>query len=82
MPRMIEILDKQTGRSVGSLSEEQFQFLVDQLEEESATDDDYYLNRATVDILEEQGADPALVAVLRTALGSAEETEIRWQRSA
>lgn len=82
MPRMIEILDKQTGRPVGSLSEEQFQFLVDQLEEESATDDDYYLNRATVDILEEQGADPALVAVLRTALGSAEETEIRWQRSA
>lgn len=81
MPRMIEILDKQTGRPVGSLSEEQFQFLVDQLEEESATDDDYYLNRATVDILEEQGADPALVAVLRTALGSAEETEIRWQRS-
>jgi hypothetical protein len=82
MPRMIEILDKQTGRPVGSLSEEQFQFLVDQLEEESATDDDYYLNRATVDILEEQGADPGLVAVLRTALGSAEETEIRWQRSA
>jgi recombinational DNA repair protein (RecF pathway) len=82
MPRMIEILDKQTGRPVGSLSEEQFQFLVDQLEEESATDDDYYLNRATVDFLEEQGADPALVAVLRTALGSADETEIRWQRSA
>jgi hypothetical protein len=77
---MIEILDKQTGRSLGTLSEEQFQALTDQLEEESATDDDYYLNRTTVDILEEQGADPGLVALLRTALGGAEETEIRWRR--
>lgn len=78
---MIEILDKQTGRSLGTLSEEQFQFLSDQLEEESATDDDYYLNRTTVDTLEEQGADAGLVAVLRAALGGAGEAEIRWRRT-
>jgi len=78
---MIEILDKQTGRSLGTLSDEQFQFLSDQLEEESATDDDYYLNRATVDILEERGADAGLVSVLRAALGGAEEAEIRWRRT-
>jgi len=78
---MIEILDKQTGRSIGTLSEEQFQLLADQLEEESASDDDYYLNRATVDILEEQGTDPHLVAVLRSALGAGDETEIRWRRA-
>jgi processive 1,2-diacylglycerol beta-glucosyltransferase len=78
---MIEISDKQTGRSLGTLSDEQFQFLSDQLEEESAADDDYYLNRTTVDLLEEQGADPALVALLRTALGAGEETEIRWRRT-
>jgi hypothetical protein len=78
---MIEIMDKQTGRSLGTLSEEQFKFLSDQLEEESATDDDYYLNRATVDILEEQGADAGLVGLLRSALGGAEEAEIRWRRA-
>jgi hypothetical protein len=78
---MIEILDKQTGRSLGTLSEEQFQLLTDQLEEESATVDDYYLNRATVDIMEEQGTDPHLIAVLRTALGAGDEAEIRWQRT-
>jgi len=78
---MIEIFDKQTSRSLGTLSDEQFQFLLDNLEEESREDDDYYLNRATVDILEEQGADPHLVAMLRSALGAAEEAEIRWQRS-
>lgn len=78
---MIQIFDKQTGQSVGSLTDEQFQFLVDNLEEESREDDDYYLNRATIDILAEQGAPPELVAVLQAALGSQEETEIRWQRS-
>lgn len=78
---MIQIFDKQTGQSVGSLTDEQFQFLADNLEEESRQDDDYYVNRATVDILEEQGASPELVSVLRSALGSQEETEIRWQRS-
>lgn len=78
---MIQIFDKQTGQSVGTLTDEQFQFLADNLEEESREDDDYYVNRATVDILMEQGASPELVAVLRTALGSQEETEIRWQRS-
>ena len=78
---MIQIFDKQTGQSVGSLTDEQFQFLTDNLEVESREDDDYYVNRATVDILMEQGAPPELVAVLRTALGSQEETEIRWQRS-
>ena len=78
---MIEILDKRTDRSLGTLSEEQFQLLADQLEEESATDDDYYLNRATVDMLEEQGTDSHLLAILRAALGTAEETEIRWRRT-
>lgn len=78
---MIQIFDKQTGQSVGTLTDEQFQFLADNLEEESREDDDYYVNRATVDILAEQGAPAELVAVLRSALGSQEETEIRWQRS-
>lgn len=78
---MIQVFDKKSDRVIGSLTDEQFQYLTDRLEEESTEDDDYYLNRATVDILEEEGADPALVALLRQALGNGEEAEIRWQRS-
>jgi processive 1,2-diacylglycerol beta-glucosyltransferase len=77
---MPQLFDKKTGALLGSLTDEQFQFLADHLEEESSRDDDYYLNRATVDILEEDGADPALVALLRQALGGGEETEVRWAR--
>ena len=68
---MIQLFDKKTGAPLGTLNDEQFQFLADRLEEESSHDDATILNRATVDILEEQGADPALVALLRTALGNA-----------
>lgn len=77
---MAELFDKQSGSSLGTLSDEQFQFLADRLEEESAEDDDYYLNRTTVDFLESEGASPELLAILRRALGDREEAEIRWTR--
>jgi hypothetical protein len=78
---MVQIFDKRSGSNLGTLDDDQFQYLADRLEEESSDDDDYYLNRATVDILEEEGADPVLVALLRRALGNGEEAEIRWERS-
>lgn len=78
---MVQLFDKQTGTSLGSIDDGQFQFLVDRLEEESSQDDDYYLNRTTVDSFEADGADPALIEVLRRALGNREEAEIRWTRS-
>jgi hypothetical protein len=79
---MIQIFDKQTGNALGSISDDQFQFLADHLEEEGSTDDDYYLNGTTVDFLEGAGAAPELLAVLRQALGGREEAEIRWARPA
>ena len=38
---------------------------MDHLEEESAEDTDFYINQATVDMLEQDGADAALVKLLR-----------------
>lgn len=78
---MVQLFDKQTGAEIGTLTDDQFQFLVDRLEEESSEDNDYYLNRTTVDVLESDGADPALVQVLRAALGDRDETDVRWTRS-
>ena len=77
---MVQLTDKKTGASIGSITEEQFQFLVDQLEEESPTDDDYYINQATLDMFEGVDADPALVDLLRRALGSREDMDIKWSR--
>jgi hypothetical protein len=78
---MVKISEKQSGTPLGTLDDLQFQFLADHLEEESRQDDDYYLNRTTVDFLADAGADPALLDILRRALGDRDEAEIRWERS-
>jgi len=75
---MIELRDKQDGKVIGSVTEQQLQFLVDQLEEESRDDRDYYLNRDTLDMFAEQGIDDQLLSLLRKALADREEMEISW----
>ena len=40
---MIQLHEKETGVFVGTITEAQLQFLIDQLEEESADDTDYYI---------------------------------------
>ena len=78
---MVQLNDKDTGAGLGTITDAQFQFLRDHLEEEAPDDTDYYLTTETVDLLEEEGADPALVKVLRAALGGRAEIEIRWTQS-
>lgn len=75
---MIELRDKQTKASLGKITEEQLQFLVDQLEEESADDHDYYINADTLDVFAERGIDAQLLDLLKRALGEREDMEIEW----
>jgi hypothetical protein len=77
---MIKLNDKETGVALGKITEAQLHFLQEQLEEESPEDTDYYINAATLDMLEEQGADRVLLDLLRQALGSREDMEIQWAR--
>jgi len=63
------------------ITEEQWQILVDQLEEEAGDDQDYYVNEATIEMLEEAGADEGLLLLLRNALSGRTEMEIRWSRA-
>ena len=77
----IRISDKATCSSIGSVSREEFQFLVDQLEEESSTDADYFIDSATIDMLEDNGGSASLVAMLRAAVGGSEGIDISWQQT-
>lgn len=77
---MVELRDKETGASLGSISTEDLQFLVDQLEEESDDDTDYYLNRTMVDMLKQNGASAHLSELLERALGDRDDVEIDWSK--
>ena len=77
---MVDLVDKETGRSAGTLTDEQFEVLESHLERESPDDQDYWFDVASLDILEGEDVDPAVVQVLRSALGEREEMELRWHR--
>ena len=77
---MIRLIDNESGKPIGTISEAQLKALMDQLEEEASDDQDYYLDGASLDWFEDEGVDSALTALLRKALGSREGMEIRWTK--
>jgi hypothetical protein len=74
------LTESDSGTTIGDITERQLQYLVDELEEESETDRDYYIDAATIDMLEADGADAALVAMLRRAVGTRDGVEIGWEK--
>jgi len=78
---MVQLFDTETDKPIGTITEEQLQFLIDELEEESESDQDYYVDAATIEMLEADAGDPALVTLLRSALGTREGMEVRWVKS-
>ncbi|MEO8456197.1 MAG: galactosyldiacylglycerol synthase [Chloroflexota bacterium] len=75
---MVRLRDKETDADLGEISEEDFQFLQDQLEEESAEDTDYYISRDELTILKEGGGPAGLMQFLEGAMGSREGVEVSW----
>ena len=78
---MIRLKNKETDEILGSITEDELQFLIDHLEEEFEEDTDYYLNRTTVEMLADKGASRALMDILEHALGDSDDVEIVWVRS-
>ena len=77
---MIELREKGTENPIGEISDEQLQFLIDQLEEEDLEDRDYAITPLLLSSFEAEGGDPALISMLRDALGEREGMEIAWSR--
>ena len=75
---MITIQNKETGEVLGEITREHLQYLIDQLEEEYEGDNDYYINKDTLDVFEKKGIDQELLTFLRRSLGNREEMEIVW----
>ena len=77
---IIRLYDNASGAELGTLTEEQLQFLIDNLEEETSDDQDYYLNPNTLELLATRGGDSSLISILRQAMGDKQGIEIRWAR--
>ena len=65
MPRLYRV---DNGDTIGQITDDQLKFLVDQLEEEHDLDQDYYIDRDTLELLSDNGGDPELLAIFDAAL--------------
>lgn len=77
---MIDLYNTETNELIGSITEADLKVLADHLEEESLEDRDYYIDRATIDLIGDGQATEHLLTVLRNAVGTSDGIEIRWQR--
>ncbi len=76
MPRLFRI---DTEADIGTITDAQLRFLVEQLEEEHDEDEDYYIDRDTLELLSDNGADPELLALLEKAIGDDDSMDIGWE---
>ena len=77
---MVKLYEKRTRQYLGRISDEELQFLIDNLEEESMTDTDYYINRATLELLREKGMSDGLTGLIEGAMGRKDDVEISYER--
>ncbi len=77
MPRLYI---EESNTELGEITQEALSTLLDNLEEESLEDTDYYITQDTLDYLAARGADARLVTILRQAIGDQDGIDIRWSK--
>jgi hypothetical protein len=77
---VVKLYDKKTRQYLGRISDEDLQFLADNLEEESLTDTDYHIHRATLDLLKEKDMSKDLAGLIENAMGENEDIEMAYER--
>jgi hypothetical protein len=75
----IHLYNKNTNALIGAITEADLKVLADALEEESATDTDYFIDQATIDVIGDGRASDHLMNLLRAAVGSSDGVDIRWE---
>lgn len=78
---MVTLKDKNTNAWLGSVTYAQLQFLINELKDEYKNDQEYLVNRDSLEILKFQGAEAALTKVIEKAMGDKDKVEFYWIKS-
>jgi hypothetical protein len=76
MPRLTRL---DTGDQIGTISDDHVKFLVSQLEDDHDTDNEYFVDRETLELMSDNGADPELVGLLEKGLAGDDEMNVAWE---
>ena len=73
------LINIERDQEIGTITESQVQFLIDNLEEEGIEDQDYYIDEELLAMLAENGCDEELLVMLTEALEGREDIDIRYE---
>ena len=79
MPQVYRLMDIEHDNEIGVVTEDQLQFLIDNLEEEGFEDQDYYIDPESLSFLAEEGCDEELLAMLTDALEDRINIDVRYE---
>ena len=79
MDRMYQLIDIEHDNEIGVITEDQVQFLIDNLEEEGVEDQDYYIDPESLSFLAENGCDEELLTMLTDALEDKVNIDMRYE---
>jgi inactivated superfamily I helicase len=70
---------KDTNRLLAQLDDADLAHMVAVMEEESSTDQDYFIDLATLNLLKAAGLSAALVTVLESAIADSDGVDVIWR---
>ena len=79
MDQMYQLIDIEHDNEIGIITEDQVQFLIDNLEEEGLEDQDYYIDSDGLSFLAESGCDEELLTMLTEALEGRINIDVRYE---
>ena len=79
MDQMYQLMDIEHDDEIGIITEDQVQFLIDNLEEEGVEDQDYYIDSEALSFLAENGCDEELLTMLAEALDGRVNIDVRYE---
>ena len=79
MDQMYRLMDIEHDNEIGIITEDQVQFLIDNLEEEGVEDRDYYIDPDALNFLAENGCEEELLTMLTEALEGRVNIDVRYE---
>ena len=79
MAQVYRLIDIEHDNEIGVVTEDQVQFLIDNLEEEGFEDQDYYIDPESLSFLAESGCDKELLTMLADALEDRVNIDVRYE---
>ena len=79
MGPLYRLIDIEHDDEIGVITEDQVQFLIDNLEEEGVEDQDYFIDSDILGFLVENGCDEEMLAMLTEALEGRVNIDVRYE---